>query len=246
MPAATGPAIAAPANSSPPVPANPPPAVPANPPPPVPNYPAPVLANPATPGGGSLGDNPQNVYDGGISNGGASSGDSFMAASLKHHNVHRTNHSAAGLEWNAKIAEYAATTAATCRFAHDTQTGGGGYGQNIAMWASTKNVSESGAVAFIGQSITEMWYNGELELFTGYGQDQVDMSNFHAWGHFTQIVWKKTKSVGCHVQYCPPGTMNPSMGAFFSVCNYLPPGNVRGAYKENVGRPLGQPVFNAD
>ena len=127
-----------------------------------------------------------------------------------------------------------------------SQIGGGGYGQNIAMWGSTGDVSESGEVAFIGQSITEMWYNGELELFNGYGQDQPDMSNFRQWGHFTQIVWKKTTSVGCHVQYCPPGTMSPNMGAFFSVCNYFPPGNVGGAYKENVGRPLGQPVFNAD
>ena len=129
-----------------------------------------------------------------------------------------------------------------------SKTGGGGYGQNIAMWASSRDVAETGEVAFIGQTITEMWYNGELELFpaNGYGQDQPDMSDFSLWGHFTQMVWKKTTSVGCHVQYCPPGTMSPNMGAFFSVCNYSPPGNMGGAYGENVGRPLGQPIFNAD
>ena len=84
------------------------------------NVPPPVLANPAVPGGGPLGDEPQNSNDGGISNGDTSSGDPFIAASLKHHNVHRANHSAADLKWNTEIAGYAATTAATCRFGHNT------------------------------------------------------------------------------------------------------------------------------
>ena len=76
-----------------------------------------VPTNSATPGGGASNGNPSNSGD---DDSGDDGGDPFIAASLMHHNIHRANHSAVDLKWNAEIAAYAATTAATCRFAHDT------------------------------------------------------------------------------------------------------------------------------
>jgi len=66
-----------------------------------------------------------------------------------------------------------------------------------------------------------------MELFKGlYGKASPDMSNFENWGHFSQVVWKDTKSVGCYTQACPNGLENvgEGVGKHFTVCNYSPPG----------------------
>lgn len=137
---------------------------------------------------------------------------------LVSHNVHRANHSASNLVWDNALASTAAKIASTCVYAHNTTTDGGGYGQNIAAGLAADNIT---AV------ITELFYNGEVSYFNRlYGQAQPDMSNFHNWGHFSQIVWKGTSKVGCATQYCPKGLANvgPYTPPHFTVCNYGPPG----------------------
>lgn len=83
--------------------------------------------------------------------------------------------------------------------------------------------SESDTVA---QAITDMWHNGECEAYpkADYGQPNPDMSNFEAWGHFSQLVWVGSEQVGCASQYCPPGTIYSDMGSWFTVCDYYPAG----------------------
>lgn len=49
------------------------------------------------------------AYDGGYQN-----------TVLKHHNVHRANHSAAALTWGHLLAEWAEVLASRCVFAHNT------------------------------------------------------------------------------------------------------------------------------
>lgn len=49
-------------------------------------------------------------------------------------------------------------------------------------------------------------------------------------GHFSQIVWKDTSSIGCAMQSCPTGlgaNFNYA-NSFIVVCRYWPPGNVDG------------------
>jgi pathogenesis-related protein 1 len=41
-------------------------------------------------------------------------------------------------------------------------------------------------------------------------------------GHYTQIVWRDTTSVGCAAQSCPQGEI--------WVCDYSPPGNYVGQH----------------
>jgi len=43
----------------------------------------------------------------------------YQTGILAAHNVHRANHSAADLTWNAQMATYAAETAAKCVYQHD-------------------------------------------------------------------------------------------------------------------------------
>ncbi|KAI5795034.1 CAP domain-containing protein [Geopyxis carbonaria] len=49
-------------------------------------------------------------------------------------------------------------------------------------------------------------------------------------GHFTQMVWKATKEVGCARVQCGSNVI----GGDFTVCQYLPAGNMGGAYAQNV------------
>jgi hypothetical protein len=70
-------------------------------------------------------------------------------------------------------------------------------------------------------------YDNEIDWYpTPYGNDNPDMTNFENWGHYSQIVWASTTSVGCATQYCPGGLANTGSGVspYFTVCNYSPPG----------------------
>ncbi|KAK2600785.1 hypothetical protein N8I77_010293 [Diaporthe amygdali] len=171
----------------------------------------------------------------------------LASTAVYHHNIHRTNNSAPAMTWGSSYAGYAATVAKSCKFAHDLTPGGGGYGQNIAMYAST-DASSLTEETVMAQAITDMWYNGELNLYpsSAYGQANPDFTNFEAWGHYSQIVWVGSQQVGCAAQYCAPGTMNPTMGAWYSVCNYYPAGNVNGAYGKNVLPPTNQATVNVN
>lgn len=104
---------------------------------------------------------------------------------------------------------------------------GGGYGQNIAAGAPADNISSI---------ITDHFYNDEAGWFEPfYGEDTPsDMSDatFDKFGHFTQIVWKGTKKVGCATLDCTGKGKGPkgldhvaaNVPPFFTVCNYGPPG----------------------
>lgn len=92
------------------------------------------------------------------------------------------------------------------------------------MWGATgsENLGEAKAAQ---RAITEQWYNGELNLYPGYGQASPDMTNFLQWGHFSQLVWVDTTKVGCGVYYCAAGTLS-SIGSWYTVCNYKSQGKL--------------------
>jgi hypothetical protein len=141
--------------------------------------------------------------------------------------VHRANHSAPLIVWNAAQAAIAAEIASSCVFAHNMTVGGGGYGQNLAAYGATGNVAALSPSSMLAKSISAQWYYGEVNSFlpSYYGQPTPDMSNFEAWGHFTQVVWKGSLSVGCASQLCPAGTIFPApYQSWYTVCNYVPPG----------------------
>ena len=95
--------------------------------------------------------------------------------------------------------------------------------------------------------ITNYLYNSESVNFPlPYGQENPDTSNFHNWGHYSQIVWSDTTSVGCYTYDCSPAGKpvtqdcgaggNPYLAntqcgpggtaAVFTVCNYYPSGKI--------------------
>lgn len=74
--------------------------------------------------------------------------------------------------------------------------------------------------------ITNLMYNDEFDYFNNlYGEANPDMTNFEKWGHFSQIVWKGTKEVGCYTKVCNSLQNVDSDGPIpFTVCNYSPAG----------------------
>ena len=106
---------------------------------------------------------------------------------------------------------------------------GAKYGQNIAAGVEANNVS---AV------ITELFYNGEVAFYDNLyvdlpegtkqsdkaAQVDINMDNFHEWGHFSQMVWKSTSEVGCATVDCSSkgGLANTggNVAPHFTVCNY--------------------------
>lgn len=110
-----------------------------------------------------------------------------------------------------------------------------GYGQNIGAGAPAEDVPAI---------ITNRMYNGEAPLYDNlYGQADPDMARFKDWGHFSQIVWRNTKEVGCATVKCNPLVIDQEyVEPYYTVCNYAPPGNSGGQYGKNIGTPLGKAV----
>ncbi|KAH8660229.1 CAP domain-containing protein [Xylariales sp. PMI_506] len=158
----------------------------------------------------------------------------YINTVLRHHNVHRLNHSAPLLTWSSSLAETAKQIASSCVFAHNTTANGGGYGQNIGAGFPANDM---------GQFITDGMYNGEVNYYTYYGAEPVT-STAGYWAHFSQIVWKKTTAVGCYTYDCSATGVQgvgAGIGPYFSVCNYSPPGNYYGQFTANVGASLNKP-----
>ncbi|KAJ5793996.1 Ves allergen [Penicillium paradoxum] len=162
----------------------------------------------------------------------ASAGGSYQESLLSNHNIHRSTHGADALTWSDSLTESAKTLAMRCVYEHDTSIGERQYGQNIGYGIEQSKVGE--------QIISQMMYSDEEPLFSGlYGQANPDMTNFLDWGHFTQIVWKDTREVGCYTYTCASLKEGESSipNSPFTVCNYFPAGNYEGEYADNVAPP---------
>lgn len=135
-----------------------------------------------------------------------------MRALLDAHNQRRAEHCAPPLAWSPELAATAQAWADSlrdrgCAFEHSQSN----LGENLA--AGTEGTLD-------GEAVTEMWY-AEVRGFD-FRRGGFSMET----GHFTQVVWAATERVGCGIAQCN--------GMDVWVCNYDPPGNLEGAYRENV------------
>lgn len=128
------------------------------------------------------------------------------------HNRLRARHCAAPLAWSAKLADVAQRWANTlrdrgCMFGHS----GGSFGENLA--AGTIGTLDPAAVV-------QMWYD-EIAHYR-FPDGGFSMKT----GHFTQVVWRGSRRVGCGHSQCK--------GMDILVCEYDPAGNWEGQYRDNV------------
>jgi len=86
---------------------------------------------------------------------------------------------------------------------------GSSYGENIAEGFASAT------------DLVDAWGN-EVALYS-----YPDAAFSEATGHFTQLVWKVTNQVGCGRAFCSNG--------WLVFCEYMPWGNVAGAFHEQVG-----------
>ena len=148
---------------------------------------------------------------GGDDTGGGGSGLTGEAASIvAAHNAVRAQHCAPPLGWSDDLAASAQAwadhlAASGCAFEHS----GSGHGENLA-----------GGGGLSGADSVAMWYDEVNQFDFANGGFSMDT------GHFTQVVWKNTTAVGCGSSECG--------GMTTWVCQYDPPGNYQGEYRENV------------
>jgi hypothetical protein len=128
------------------------------------------------------------------------------------HNRVRAKHCASPLTWSAKLAQVAQNWANSlrdkgCAFGHSN----GSYGENLA--AGTSGTLDP-------EAVVAMWYDEVAHYKFPNGGFSMQT------GHFTQVVWRRTAQVGCGRSQCK------DMDIW--VCEYDPPGNWEGQYRENV------------
>lgn len=127
---------------------------------------------------------------------------------LDAHNQWRKRYNVPALSWSPQLASYAQEWANRLlredKFEHRQNSR---YGENLA-WASGQLLSP--------QQVVNMWGN-EVKDYT-YATNSCKPGK--VCGHYTQIVWRNTKQVGCGM------ARNNSKEIW--VCNYNPPGNYIG------------------
>ncbi|PBK60891.1 PR-1-like protein [Armillaria solidipes] len=127
--------------------------------------------------------------------------DAFQSAILDTTNSYRSAHGADALTWNDTLASYALEHTQSCVFEHS----GGPYGENLAAGYESPEASVK-AWGDEGDS-----YNCSDP---GFSSDT---------GHFTQLVWKSTTTVGCARVNCDGTNDTPG---WYVTCEYDPAGNI--------------------
>ena len=133
---------------------------------------------------------------------------------LASHNKARAEVGLAPLVWSDRLAMYAqewadhlASTSRRTEHRPHSGTWKQEHGENLFM----------GTAGYYGVAdAVAMWEREEV----AYDGGAIGGSNVHACGHYTQLVWRNTKSIGCAKVECA--------GNVIIVCNYDPPGNVLG------------------
>ena len=133
---------------------------------------------------------------------------------MRLHNKARVNVGVSPVIWSKKLSSYAREWAdnlasVDCDLRHRPHSGKWKqkYGENLFMGTSGYYGVADAVKSWESEKI---YYHGE----------EINSSNCHDLGHYTQIVWKNTEQVGCAKAECD--------GNLIVVCNYSPPGNVLG------------------
>ncbi|WLF79351.1 hypothetical protein PVL30_003103 [Lodderomyces elongisporus] len=155
----------------------------------------------------------------------ASSDPTFVAEILEKHNELRALHGVGDLTWDAEIADYAASYAASSFSCDNVELihSNGPYGENLA------------AGYLGGDEPVQAWYD-EIKDY-----DFNNPGYSTATGHFTQVVWKGTTKLGCARVMCNNAWRQ------YTICEYTDTrGNIVGAddatrniyFVENVLPPI--------
>ena len=134
-----------------------------------------------------------------------------------HNNLRSQHFQGSTLRYSKKLEidaqEYANHLADTGTFSHDPSNHVNKYGENLYAFSknSQPNLSD----------IIKKWYD-EKKF---YNYDTQECKRGEICGHYTQIVWKTTKKLGCASAQYKKGQFQ---GGYVTVCKYYPYGNIIG------------------
>jgi len=157
---------------------------------------------------------------GGAGGGGGSSLEAWQQELLDAHNRVRANAMPApspalpALTWNTDAQALAQSWVDQCTWAHNPATGST-YGENIFAASGASDTPTQVVDAWASESANYTYATNSCATGTSCG-------------HYTQLVWRTTTSVGCATKRC---AVNSPFGAgewTFWVCDYAPPGNFVG------------------
>lgn len=140
----------------------------------------------------------------------------FRTLMVSVHNDLRARLGIPALEWDEGLASeasrYARTLATRDRMEHSAPIERRGQGENLAM----------GVLAYHDSAmLIDLWVDEESKLKSGVFPDVSRTGNYADVGHFTQMVWRQSRKVGCAERDNGKNT--------YLVCRYYPSGNVYGA-----------------
>lgn len=142
----------------------------------------------------------------------------FQQAILDKHNQLRSNHfTDAPLSYSLELEDvaqnHANELAQMGTLDHDSNNKIYGYGENL--YAFSRNAKPN------LPTIIQKWYNEGIY----YNYETQQCQKFKSCGHYTQIIWKTTKRIGCaNAQYQKGKFKN----GYITVCKYYPFGNIVG------------------
>jgi hypothetical protein len=145
----------------------------------------------------------------------------FAAGLVQAHNIERRLVGAAPLVWSTGLAaaadRYALHLARTDRWGHSALHQRVGQGENL--WMGSRG-------AYRLEGMVAAWSSEKRIFRAGVFPDVSRTGSWFQVGHYTQMVWPATTSVGC--------SMRSSAHWDYLVCRYAGPGNVVG---QRVGAP---------
>ncbi|XP_008566645.1 PREDICTED: peptidase inhibitor 16 isoform X1 [Galeopterus variegatus] len=131
------------------------------------------------------------------------------------------------MRWDEELAAFAKAYAQQCVWGHNKHRGR--RGENLFA-----NQDEAEAVDV--PLAMEQWHREREHYNLSAGTcDPGQMC-----GHYTQVVWAKTERIGCGSHFCEKLHGVEETNIQLLVCNYEPPGNVKGQRPYQEGTPCSQ------
>lgn len=171
--------------------------------------------------------------------------ETIRADILKRHNELRALHGVEPLERDTDLEtisqQYAdKTLAQNLWLVHSENTKGGeAIGENIAVSYNSIPIT-----SYSGTDATNQWYN-EIANYDFDTGKKINESG-KAIGHFTQVVWKTSKKIGCGAIETTE-KISTAGGTWYTatiICNYYPAGNYIGQNVQNVPKLLQEDPSN--
>jgi len=119
------------------------------------------------------------------------------------------------LAWTEPLAEIARAYAVGCRFRHNSRRGAVGENLFATTVMDPRKAVEQAVASWVGER-------------TDYDYAKNRCIGGKVCGHYTQVVWRHTRRMGCGVASCTGGSPFHANEWTLVVCNYDPPGNVVG------------------